>query len=363
MDTTALSAGSEQLVSIVVLNWNGADDTLVCLGALSALAYPKFNVIVVDNGSTDDSLSRLRHYEATYPLTLLVNTRNLGYAGGNNIGLRAALGTGAEFILVLNNDTEVAPNLISELVSAANRAPCAAVVGPWMYYYDRRDVLWFAGAAWESDALAFRWPGQGVRAVDAGPLPMETDYVCGAAMLFRREALERIGLFDERFFLVYEESDWCFRARSAGYACLMAPSGRIWHKIGASFGSEQSPLRAYFSARNQLLWAAKNLDSDSYRRLRRRMFVRQLPQFRLGTSGAPLMKRMAWSISQLWRDALRMWRDPVQKATRHGLRDYLLRSFGDCPESIRLLNATWAQTQRAERTAAPTGALSSGLKQ
>ena len=340
-------------VSVVILNWNGCADTLACLRSLSFVAYVELDILVVDNGSIDDSVQQITAIDWPHAVMVIETGRNLGYAGGNNVGMRVALDRGADFVLLLNNDTEVAPNFISELVAAAARAPQAAVVGPCIYYYDRPEVLWFAGAAWDDDALAFQWPGQGLRDVEAGTLVEQTAYVCGAAMLFRREALDRIGLLDERFFLVYEESDWCFKARRAGYSCLMAPTARIWHKIGASFGSEQSPLRAYFSTRNQLLWGANNLDDSSRRRLWRRVVLRHVPPLSLGTSSTPWVKRLAWGLPQWWRNAKRMWCDPVQQASRLGLFDYALRRFGDCPAKIRKLNTAWASAQPAVQAALP----------
>lgn len=331
--------------SIVVLNWNGREDTMECLRSIQRLNATAASIVVVDNGSTDGSIEAIRHFVPA--VTLLENRRNLGYAEGNNVGIRYALAHGAEFVLLLNNDTIVEPAFLERLVGVACANPKAAVVGPYIYYVDRPDTIWFAGAIWEEEELAFTWPGQGQRLADASHLPLETAYVCGAAMLLRASVLREIGLLDERFFLVYEESDWCFRARRAGHTCLMVPEARIWHKVGASFGTEQSPLRAYFSTRNKLLWSRSNLPRRQHHRLVRQTLRRHMPHFVLTQESLTLAKRLAWGAVQYARDWERLFANPVQSASRLGLRDYFLERFGDCPDPVRVLNARWVESRRA----------------
>ncbi|WP_022948507.1 glycosyltransferase family 2 protein [Methylohalobius crimeensis] len=244
-------------VSIIILNWNGRDDTLACLDSVFKIDYPNFDVVVVDNGSTDDSVPAIRK---AFPQAHLIETgKNLGYAGGNNVGIQYALNNKADYIFVLNNDTTVAPDVLTHLVQAAEKHPEAAVLGPVIYEMERPETIWTAGEAF----------GEGFTCVHLRQGESETvlnkddgrtvDWVTGAAFFTRSSALRDIGLFDERYFLVYEESDWCFRARRAGYSCLIVPQASVWHKVGSAFGSESSPLRTYFSTRNRLLFAEQNL--------------------------------------------------------------------------------------------------------
>jgi GT2 family glycosyltransferase len=165
---------------------------------------------------------------------------------------------GADFVLVLNNDTTVDSMLLDELLAAADRYPDAGCFGPWIFYMHDPERLWFTRSDWSSELSAFTAPGKGSLASELPRETVGTDYVCGAAIFLREAVARQIGLLDERFFLVYEDSDWCFRA-ARRIRCVSVP--RVWHKVGTSFGTaEASPLRTYFSTRNKLLWAEKNAE-------------------------------------------------------------------------------------------------------
>jgi GT2 family glycosyltransferase len=340
-----------QIVWIVLLNWNGLPDTLACLRSLEALRYSDFCIVVVDNGSTDDSAAVLRGTASRHQIEFIEAGRNLGYAGGNNLGIRHALDRGADFILVLNNDTTVDPALLDELLAAAERHPDAGCFGPWIFYMHDPDRLWFTRSDWSSELSAFTAPGKGSLASDLSGETTSTEYVCGAALFFRAGVARQIGLLDERFFLVYEDSDWCFRARRAGFACLAVPSARVWHKIGTSFGSEASPLRTYFSTRNKLLWAEKNTSSGERWRIMRAALRRLYPRFAIDRSTASAMhKALLWAANNFVREWARKLHDPQEAAHRRAVLDYLFRRFGDCPPEIRALAAAWASTRTTSAT-------------
>jgi GT2 family glycosyltransferase len=336
-------------VGIVVLNWNGARDTIACLESLEHLDYASFAVVVVDNGSSDDSLALIRGRSWDLELEVIETGENLGYAGGNNVGIRRAIELGCEFVLVLNNDTVVAPNLLDRLVAAAEASPADGVFGPYILYTDRPDTLWFAGGRWNPDEFVFEYVGQDRPLVAFGSVGAASDYVCGAALFARTSVVQRIGLLDTRFFLVCEEADWCYRARRAGFGCRMVPEARVWHKVGASFGTEASPLRRYYSTRNELLWAEKNLPFKGWAAIVTRSVRRLLPAFSLGSEGnAGALKRVAWGLAQYRRDATRIWRDPHHRALRLGVRDYVLRRFGMCPRKVWELQQEWKNREHAE---------------
>lgn len=239
-------------VTAIVVNWNGLEDTIACLASLAEVDYPSLEVVVVDNGSTDGSPALLRQ---RFPrLALLETGENLGYAGGNNVGVRYVLERGADYVLLLNNDTEVAPGFLRRLVEVAEADPRVGVVGPTIYYYDRPDVVWSAGGAidWRRGrawmmGLDERDRGQ------FGTAPREVNFVTGCAMMVRRETVERAGPLDERFFLYYEEVEWCVRIRRAGFRVLHVPLARIWHKVPPD-GREDSPTVHYYMTRNRLLF-------------------------------------------------------------------------------------------------------------
>lgn len=332
-------------VFVVALNWNGAADTLVCLDSLAALTYPSFNVVVVDNGSTDDSLARLRTYAAPYPLTLLETGNNLGYAGGNNVGTRHALEHGADFVLILNNDTTVAPDFLERLVESAQRNPDAGVFSARIMYFDEPERVWFDGARWNPSSLRLEWPGQGAEEHTLDTIDHDTDYACGAALFFRSEVARQIGLLDESFFLVWEEVDWGFRARKAGWRNIVVPAAKVWHKIGVSFGSESSPLRTYFSIRNELLWFSRHAPVTARLRLWMKNLRRLIPTFSIGPGQSPWIKRLLWALRDYGRAWLGRGNRLEYLAVRRAILDYLHRRFGDCPDEVRVWSKAWAARQ------------------
>ncbi len=239
-------------VATIVLNWNQSGLTLACLASLVRVDYAEHAITVVDNGSTDGSVAAFREQ---YPLlTVLENAENLGYTGGNNVGLRHALNSNADYLLVLNNDTEVAPDLIRLLVDAAEADPSVGMVGPTIYYCSRPDTVWSAGGMidWRNGRTAM----VGLNERDAGQfggVPREVDFITGCAMLVRRSVLESVGLLDDRFFAYYEDTEWCVRTRRAGFKIIHVPAAKVWHKISPETQMD-SPTVRYYMARNRLLF-------------------------------------------------------------------------------------------------------------
>lgn len=249
--------GGEQMMSapkviIIVLNYNGLADTLACLESLALLDYSNYEVTVVDNGSTDGSVPVIRERFPT--VTMFENDENLGYTGGNNVGLRYALAQGADYVLLLNNDTEAASDFLRRLVEAAEADPLIGVTGPTIYYHEQPDIIWSAGGVIDWERGSTRMVGLDER--DEGQFGADSravDFVTGCAMLVRRATVEQVGLLDERFFAYYEESEWCVRAAKAGYKILHVPLARIWHKISPSTRADSS-LVHYYMTRNRLLF-------------------------------------------------------------------------------------------------------------
>jgi GT2 family glycosyltransferase len=219
-------------VSIIILNWNNRDCTLACLASLARAQIGGASLVVVDNGSTDGSVEAVR---AQYPhVRLLALPENLGYSGGNNVGIRAALEDGAGAVLLLNNDTEVAPDFLEPLLEVLNGRPRAAAVSSAIMRLDVPEVL--------QEAYFEIYFGFGIirrRGVNA--LPGEgfdalkpVDAAIGCSFLIRGEALHSIGVLDESYFAYHEEVDWCFRARKAGWQIFYQPYSRVWHHFSKS---------------------------------------------------------------------------------------------------------------------------------
>lgn len=327
------------IVAIIILNWNGKVDTLECLASAVQLNYPNYKIVVVDNGSTDDSVDAI---SKQYPeISILQTGANLGYAGGNNLGIRWALEHNADYILLLNNDTIVSPDLLSEFVNAANLLPPNSVLGAKILFYDKPDTLWFAGGRWNRQSSCFEHIGYGqIDAVEFNAYS-EVDYITGCALFSSATTFKEVGLLDEDLFLTYEETDWCYRAREINRKSIFVPNARLWHKVSSSFGGAESPLVTYFMQRNILLWAKRHLSSYANGLLREKAFrtLRRIliPQMSLPKSNVPYVKILPWVLSSWIRNLKRNLVDPTNQATLMALRDYYLGRFGDCPPKVRTL--------------------------
>jgi GT2 family glycosyltransferase len=257
-------------VAIIVLNWNRRDDTLACLDSLSAADLGGAAVVVVDNGSRDGSVAAVRARFPTVGMVALPENR--GYAGGNNAGIRAALEWGAEAVLLLNNDTRVAPDFLAPLLWAVNETPRAGAVCSSIHRMDRPEMLDVAYAEVrfrERDAIKLC----GVNALPGHGFAQrrEVEVAVGCSLLLTAAALRTVGLFDEAYFAYHEDVDWCLRARRAGFTLLHEPLSRVFHRGSGSTAAASArpagaahdalpnaeplpwnPVRAYLGARNLL---------------------------------------------------------------------------------------------------------------
>ena len=226
------------LVAAVVLNWNRRDDTLACLESLCGTAYPSMQLIVVDNASTDDSVPAVR---SAFPQSVvLCSDQNLGYAGGNNLGIAHALKGQASYVLVINNDTRVDKHFLEELIQAGEVHPEAGALVPKIYYWDQPTLIWSAGARW------CRFPPRvkliGFNAPDAPRYnqPRELEYATGCAWLLRRSALQDTGGFDPNYFMYQEDLDFCYRLCAKGYTLQYVPTAHVWHRVSAGLKSRSA---------------------------------------------------------------------------------------------------------------------------
>lgn len=243
------------LVYIIILNWNGKEDTIACLRSIERVKYPNFSVILVDNASSDGTVEYVKD---KFPsVKIIANSENLRFAGGNNVGIKYALERNADYVLLLNNDTEVAPDFLPELVRAAENDKSIGIAGPKIYYYEGNKMIWFAGGKVEF------WKGWishiGIREPDYGQYDFarEVDYITGCCMLVKREVIEKIGKLDESFFIYGEDADWSLRASRAGYSLVYVPSSIIWHKVSASSGGNLSWFKNWNKLKSQLRLMAR----------------------------------------------------------------------------------------------------------
>jgi GT2 family glycosyltransferase len=244
-------------VTAVTLNWNRADDTLACLASLSEQSYPNLHLLVVDNGSTDDSVARIR--DAFPDVALLAHPHNSGFARGNNLGITQALEQDADYVFCLNNDTWLAPDTIDRLVTAAAQEP--ALLSPIIYYAEDPRRVWGLGGRFNRWLLEAHEIGRGQ--VDEGQWPdlLDVDFVPACGLLMPRSLLEDVGLFDERFFMYYEDLDFCRRVQQAGWPIRALTRAKMWHKVSVSSGGSDSPNERYWMARSSLLYFRKHARS------------------------------------------------------------------------------------------------------
>lgn len=241
------------LVAIITLNWNRKDDTLEFLRSCASLTYPRLHTIVVDNGSSDGSPEAIT---AAYPaVEQLLNGANLGFAAGMNAGMRRACAQGADYIFLANNDTTLAPDALDRLVATAEEHG-AGMVAPAIYYASAPHRIWWLGGRLRPLLLEIRRCERLPARHD--PQPFHVDFITGCGMLVRRSVLERVGLFDERFFMYYEDSDYCLRAHRAAVRVLVEPRAAMYHKVAQSSGGSHSPNERYHMAKSSVQYFRKH---------------------------------------------------------------------------------------------------------
>jgi GT2 family glycosyltransferase len=293
----------ESHVVTLVLDTNRRDDTIALLASLGRGTYGNHSLIVLDNASTDGSAAAIR---SAFPaVDVLPLAENRGYAGNNNVGLRAALARGADWVFVLNEDVVVAPDCLARLVEAGERDGATGFVGPMVYHFDEPEVIQSAGGV-----LDRRWRAGhvGQNEEDGGRfVTRPVDWISGCAMLVRRAVLERVGLLDERFFIYWEETEWCLRARREGWRVVHVPAAKVWHK-GVRRDHRPTPSVTYYSTRNRFLLLAKH----------------RAPLAAWGTAWGQTLRTLAsWTLRPKWR-SMHEHRD----AMWWGVVDFLRHHWG-----------------------------------
>ena len=299
---------NEIKVSIIILNWNGWQDTIECLESLYKITYKKYDVIVIDNGSEDESIEKLKEYcegkievkskffeysgenkpikvleytideaeergekeekiinlPSNKKLIVIKNEKNYGFAEGNNIGIRYSLEVlNPDYILLLNNDTVVDKDFLDELVKVAKNDDSIGAVGPKIYYYNKNNIINFAGgkvSLWRAETKNI---GRNLADTEKFNKTKEVSFIEGSCILVKKEVIKNIGYLDHEYFCYFEDTDWCIRMKKRGFKLLYIPKAKIWHKIAAST-SLLSPLRTYYWGRNSFLLLKKNASLTQY---------------------------------------------------------------------------------------------------
>lgn len=247
-------------VSIITVNFNQATVTEEFISSVIAHnTYEPVEIWVVDNGSTRNSCPDWEHKYKN--LHFIRSEKNLGFAGGNNLAIKQASG---DYLFLVNNDTEFTPGLIEVLVNTMDSHPETGMISPKIRYFDKPDIIQYAGFT-SMNFKTGRNKCIGQYEKDLGQYDQstgQTGYVHGAAMMVRKEAIDKAGMMDESYFLYYEEMDWCERIRSFDYQIWLEPRALIYHKESISVG-KKSALKEYYMTRNRIRFVKKNTDSFS----------------------------------------------------------------------------------------------------
>ena len=244
-------------MAVIIVNWNGVADTLEVLRELEGIDGPSLRIIVVDNGSSDDSVDVLRR---DAPHVELVETgENLGFAGGNLAGLRHAL-AGGDFgwVLLINNDVAVDKGFLPPLLEAC-LDPDVGAAAPKIYYFEPRDLIWAAGGRLRLRETVTEEFGQGERDSPAFSRPADMTYLTTCCLLIPRDVLEKVGPLDPVFFIGVDDADWSCRAVDAGYRLRYVPDSEIWHKVAVSTGGSYTPFKTFHTGRSNTLYARRHL--------------------------------------------------------------------------------------------------------
>jgi GT2 family glycosyltransferase len=298
-------------VVIIILNWNNWSDTVECLESVYQINYPNYDIIIIDNGSTDNSTEKIIKYckggikvksrffsngpnnkpidilmytkdiaekggileKETYfsnlpsntKLRLILNGKNYGFAEGNNVGIRYALkALNPDYVLLLNNDTVVDKNFLTELIKVAETDSKIGIVGPKMYYYDHPKMFWGAGG--KVVMLLEHWQ-RGMNKIDKGQFEKieDVDFIAGAGLLIKKEVFEKIGLIPTDYFLGWEDIDFCMAAKKHGFRVNYVPKSIIWHKVSASYKKGNLNYKqVVWGIRNRILFRHKFLSYPEF---------------------------------------------------------------------------------------------------
>jgi len=238
---------------IVTVNWNKPNLTIKCVKSFISDHIPESNIIIVDNGSTDNSVNLLRE---SFPASLIIeSTVNLGFAGGFNLGIKEALSHDASYVFMVNNDTEITKGMMVNLLTVSKEVH-ADISAPAIYYADQSNELWSAGGYFNKFLSA---PIDAHRRDKHLPQePVKREFLTGCALLINSKVFETIGFFDERFFLYYEDLDFNMRAHKAGLDLWLIPTAKLYHHVSASSENTHSDKVYYWMAHSSWLYFQKH---------------------------------------------------------------------------------------------------------
>lgn len=251
-------------VYVVILNYNGGELLRNCLASLQKVVYPNFSVIVSDNDSKDDSLKMVRE---NFPESIILeNKKNLGFAAGNNVGIRHALENGADYVLLLNQDTEVEPDFLEKIIDAGEENPKIGILSP-LIFWKRDSGIWYSGGRINWLTMKSTHENRMVSGT-----PFSTGFITGCSMLIKKEVLEKVGMLSENFFLYWEDADYSYQVKMAGFSNLVVPESRIYH---FEISGLPSGKKLYWLVLSGLIFFKRNSTKTVYLWIRFYTFLRR----------------------------------------------------------------------------------------
>lgn len=245
------------MVSVILVNYNGAKDTIECISSIEKTAETEYRIIVVDNKSTDESIFELREAQKKYQFDLIESPENKGFSAGNNIGICKAISLGTDYVWLLNNDTLVESSTMSQLMNGFCNSPlCGMTIGK-ILFEGKKDTVWYAGGTFNKGIARTIHDHYGEKDNSHEKEMHTVSFATGCCMLISRKAIEKVGLMDEDYFLYEEDTDYCLRFVNCGFEIKYVPQAIIYHKVSASTGAS-SPLSQYYACRNKYLLIKKN---------------------------------------------------------------------------------------------------------
>lgn len=245
----------DPLVYILIINYNGYKDTIECVKSLEDINYNNFKIVIIDNNSTNNSEAILREHIKNH--TIMQTNKNLGFAGGNNYGIKYALKNNAEYVLLLNNDTVVNKDFLAEMIKCFKYDNSVGIAGCKIMYYGAKDRIWFAGG--KIDWYKFQGIHEKFKLVDNNldEKVKDIDFMTGCSMLIKKDVFNKVGLLPEDYFMYFEDVDFCVKVKKMGFKILYNPKAIIYHKSSISSGGEDSPLLFKYFTRNRLIFMNK----------------------------------------------------------------------------------------------------------
>lgn len=273
-------------VYIIILNWNGFEDTAQCLKSVMELEYDNYKIILVDNGSVDGSVEK---FNLKFPeIKLIKNENNVGFASASNQGIKYAMEEGADYIWLLNNDTVVPRDVLSNLVAAC-ASPQIGLASPLIYYYDSPEIIQFCGSVidWENKKIKRLENLEELAAIDV----KDNLSLWGTALLIQRKVIDDVGYLSEKYFAYHEDEEYCLRVARAGYRSVVVPDARIFHKNSRSTGSNDAPMQVFLRSRNlYFLWM------DALKGMERNFRIRKYLAYVISYGGSLREKNLPDSV-------------------------------------------------------------------